>query len=77
MPRSSCPPLNGTTLDRVQMKREVAGCGLGGDWAVRIAAKPAEQPDDADTRNHVQRRVSLVFYMMDGAVRPLQSLSFT
>lgn len=77
MPCSFCLTLDGTTWDCLQMKREVAGCGLGGDWAVRITAKPAEQPYDAGEGIHVQKRVSLIFYMMDEAVSPLQYLFFT
>lgn len=55
------------------MKQEVTGCGHGGDWAVRITARPAEQPDDAGIR--MQRRVSVIFYMMDEAVRLLEGLA--
>ena len=56
------------------MKKDEEGCGAGGDWAVRIAARPAERPDGAaEDGVHVQKRVTLIFYMMDEGVSYLQN----
>ena len=58
----------------VQMKKDKEGCGAGGDWAVRVAARPAERPEGAaDEEVYVQKRVSLIFYMMDEGVSQLQN----
>ncbi|KAK9836881.1 hypothetical protein WJX74_010329 [Apatococcus lobatus] len=55
------------------MKQEVSGCSTGGDWAVRITARPAKQPGGRGGTNHnAHRRVSLIFYIMDEGGSPLQ-----
>ena len=54
------------------MKHGEAACGHGGDWAVRVTAQPAAGDfEPISGTEHVQKRVSLIFYVMDEAVRPL------
>ncbi|KAK9863279.1 hypothetical protein WJX84_010392 [Apatococcus fuscideae] len=55
------------------MKHGEAACGHGGDWAVRVTAQPAAGDfEPISGTEHVQKRVSLIFYVMDEAGSPIQ-----
>ena len=52
----------------LQVKRQCVGCGMGGDWALRVSAgqDSSWQPPPAaelQEERHAQSRVSLLLYI--------------